>query len=205
VYESTGDNAVKSAANAVLALLNKSQQSFGASANQTGLLYPYDVTSFQKLYDAGANCAPVCVPFYVLHKMLAGLLEQHARAGSQEALTMAISLGDWVTQSVEGAIERAGLAKWQQVLNVEWGGMNEALFNLYAITKDPKHLQAAYRFNHWQWTGPLAIGQDDLDGSHGNAGGNHANTHIPEIIGSARGYELTGNITQHAIATNFFK
>ena len=31
-----------------------------------------------------------------------------------------------------------------------------------------------------------------------------ANTHFPEIIGSARGYELTGNATQKAIATNFF-
>jgi DUF1680 family protein len=41
-------------------------------------------------------------------------------------------------------------------------------------------------------------------GSHGNGGGNHANTHIPEIIGSARGYELTGNETQKDIAVNFF-
>ena len=64
----------------------------------------------------------------------------------------------------------------------------QALFNLYAITRDPAHLRAGYRFNHWQWTAPLAAGVDDLDGSHGNAGGNHANTHIPEIIGAARGY-----------------
>lgn len=35
-------------------------------------------------------------------------------------------------------------------------------------------------------------------------GGNHANTHIPEVTGTARGYELTGNATQHAIVTNFF-
>ncbi len=44
---------------------------------------------------------------------------------------------------------------------------------------------------------PLAIGVDDL-------GGNHANTHIPEVIGDARGWELTGNATKQAIATNFF-
>ena len=34
--------------------------------------------------------------------------------------------------------------------------------------------------------------------------GNHANTHIPEIIGNARGFELTGNATDHAIVSNFF-
>ena len=50
----------------------------------------------------------------------------------------------------------------------------------------------------------LAVGDDDLDGTHGNGGGNHANTHIPEIIGSARGYEVSGNATQKAITSNFF-
>jgi hypothetical protein len=67
------------------------------------------------------------------------------------------------------------------------------------------YLATGKLFNHWQWTAPLAIGDDDLDASHGNDGGNHANTHIPEIIGSARGYEVTGNVTQRAIATNFFE
>lgn len=52
---------------------------------------------------------------------------------------------------------------------------------------DPSHLSTGLRFNHWQFTDPLALGQDALDGSYGNTGGNHANTHIPEIVGSARG------------------
>jgi len=52
-------------------------------------------------------------------------------------------------------------------------------------------------FNHWAWTAPLAAGLDDL-------AGNHANTHIPEIIGAQRGYEITGNTSQKAIATTFF-
>ena len=64
--------------------------------------------------------------------------------------------------------------------------------------------QTGQLFNHWQWTAPLAAGLDDLDGSYGNDGGNHANTHIPEIIGSARAFELSGNQTQYAIANNFF-
>ena len=75
--------------------------------------------------------------------------------------------------------------------------MNEVLFNLYAITKDPSHLATARLFNHYVWSAPLAAGSDDL-------AGNHANTHIPEGIGNMVGYELTGNATDKAIAGEFF-
>ncbi len=60
---------------------------------------------------------------------------------------------------------------WQQVLGTEWGGMNEALFSLYAITGDPNHLETGRYFNHWAWSAPLAAGKDNLNG-------NHANTHL---------------------------
>ena len=33
--------------------------------------------------------------------------------------------------------------------------MNEALYNLYAITGDPSHLAAANMFDHWSFTVPL--------------------------------------------------
>ena len=46
----------------------------------------------------------------------------------------ATALGDWVVQSVEGTIARHGMAKWQGVLDTEWGGMNEAFFNLSVHT-----------------------------------------------------------------------
>ena len=74
----------------------------------------------------------------------------------------------------------------------------------FTVTGNPAHLKAGLRFNHWQWTAPLAAGLDNLDGSHGNDGGNHANTHIPEVVGTARGYEVTGNTTQKAVVANFF-
>ena len=65
------------------------------------------------------------------------------------------------------------------------------------MTGNRDWLVTGYYFNHFSWTAPLAINVDDLTN-------NHANTHIPEIIGDARGYELTGNQTQHDIASNFF-
>ena len=83
---------MKHAGDAMVHLLSRCQHAFIA-ANQTGMLFPYDVRAFQRLYDNGANCQPVCVPFYVLHKMFAGLLDQHTRAGNAEARDMAVALG----------------------------------------------------------------------------------------------------------------
>ena len=162
-YANTGNASIKARADSVVATLAKVQGAHGTNG-EPGLLYPFDVRSFQSLYDHFGNCEPVCVPFYVLHKVFAGLLDQHSIAGNTQALGMAVQLAGWVAQSVEGAIAKHGLATWQGVLSIEWGGMNEAFYNLYAITKDPLHLRTGQRFNHWQWSAPLAVGQDDLDG-----------------------------------------
>ena len=62
---------------------------------------------------------------FFFQKVLAGLLDQHTRAHNPQALGMATALADWVAQSVEGAVARGGIAKWQGVLNTEWGGMND--------------------------------------------------------------------------------
>ena len=45
---------------------------------------------------------------------------------------------------------------------------------------------------------PLANGVDSLNG-------NHANTHLPEVIGVARGWEVEGNATLKNITKTFYK
>ena len=88
--------------------------------------------------------------------------------------------------------------EWQKVLLVEHGGMNEASFNLYAITGKTKYRDLGYRFEHKKIFDPLAAGEDKLDG-------NHANTNIPKVIGAARGYELTGDERYQRISQNFYR
>eukprot|EP01047_Picozoa_sp_COSAG01_P020315 COSAG01_NODE_1153_length_11487_cov_98.298736_7_plen_374_part_00 len=195
-FENTQNSSIKARGDQIVKTLAQCQAAHSKNG-EDGLLYPYDVGSFHRLYDkaqivpggdGGGNCEPICVPFYVMHKVLAGMIDQHTRTGSSLALQVAEKMASWVHGSVEGMIQKWGERKWQGVLDTEWGGMNEALFNLYGLTGNPEHLATGLRFNHWQWTAPLSAGLDDLDGTHGNDGGNHANTHIPEIIGSARGY-----------------
>ena len=131
---------------------------------------------------------------------MAGLLDQHVYAASDKAFTLLLKMAQWVHDRVETTIAAGGQALWQRVLGTEWGGMNDVLLNLYSHSNDPMHLHTARRFNGWVFTARLAVGEDDL----ALLPFPHANFHLPEIIGNARAYELTGNATDKAIVQTFF-
>jgi len=84
-----------------------------------------------------------------------------------------------------------------RVLRVEFGGMNEVLYNLYAATGEKDYAAAAHRFDDQRIFGPLADGRDELKGLH-------VNTQIPKVIGAARRYELTGDARYRRIAEFFW-
>lgn len=171
-------------------------QAAWTSAGEPGFLFPYLPYVFPALA-AGTNCAPICVPFYTYHKMLAGMLDQYNRVGNKQALAVAIDMATWAKAFVESVLSGAGGADaWQVALSTEWGGMNDGLYNLYRATGDTRWLTTAYYFNHYAWTSPLVAAVDELSNFH-------ANTHIPEVIGDANGFALTGNATQAAIVQNF--
>jgi len=120
------------------------------------------------------------VPFYNLHKVLAGLLKAHelAPAGiSADALAVASGFGTWVKNYA------SSLDNPERVMWVEYGGMNEALYDLYAVTKDDDHKRAAEYFDEVSLFRQLAAGNDVLAGLHANAT-------IPKIIGAMKRYTL---------------
>ena len=106
----------------------------------------------------------------------------------------------WVGRVVDRTIATGGQALWQRVLLTEWGGMNDVLFHLYAHSRNPDHLRVGRLFNGWVFSAPLAKGVDDL----AELPFPHANFHLPEVVGFARAYELSGNMTDRKIAsTNY--
>ncbi|MCC2031466.1 beta-L-arabinofuranosidase domain-containing protein [Microbacterium allomyrinae] len=120
------------------------------------------------------------VPFYNLHKVLAGLLEAYQQAPdevSATALSVASGFGTWVR---DWAGRQANPAS---ILNTEYGGMNEALYELFSITEDPAHKRAAEYFDEVTLFQQLAAGQDVLNGKH-------ANTTIPKLIGALKRYTV---------------
>ncbi|WP_258804357.1 glycoside hydrolase family 127 protein [Pseudarthrobacter sp. NS4] len=122
------------------------------------------------------------VPLYNLHKTLAGLLDAHVFAGSDQALAIAAGLADWWL----GISAHLGTEAFEEVLHTEFGGMNDAFAILWELTGRDEYLQEARRFSHRALLEPLAAGRDQLDGLH-------ANTQIPKVVGYARLAAATGD------------
>ncbi len=123
----------------------------------------------------------VWAPQYTLHKTLMGLLDMARFAGSDEALAVAESAADWFYEW-SGRFTRE---QFDDILDVETGGMLEVWADLYGLTNHEKYLELLRRYERPRLFGPLLKGQDVLTNMH-------ANTTIPEMLGLARAWELTG-------------
>jgi DUF1680 family protein len=113
------------------------------------------------------------VPWYTMHKILAGLVDTYKLTGNEKALEMADALGTWVYNRVKDYDS----TMQARVLNIEYGGMNDALYELYKITKDPNHAKAAHMFDEMTLFDSLYNKEDVLANKH-------ANTTIPKIVGA---------------------
>ncbi len=133
-------------------------------------------------------------PYYMIHKYLAGLIDQYQLAGNALALDVASRLADWVDRRTRNL----SYQHMQWILNVEFGGLPEALANLYAITGDPATLRTAERFYHARFLDPLAANIDLLDGAQ-------CNISVPKVIAALRLAEETGNEKYWNAAVNFWR
>lgn len=134
------------------------------------------------------------VPWYNIHKTLAGLLDTYHQTGNKQALDVLIKNAEWTHELTKDFTD----ADWQKMLACEHGGMNESFADLYSITKNQLHLELAGKFHHKAILDPLEKGERKLAGKHGN-------TQIPKILGTARLYETTGDKRFEAISANFWK
>ena len=118
------------------------------------------------------------VPWYTMHKLLAGLLDCYRLGVYAPALDVAEKLGDWVAERVLAWDD----ATQKRVLSVEYGGMNDCMYELYALTKQPRFAKAAHVFDEEAlFDAILKEGKNVLKDLH-------ANTTIPKIIGALKRY-----------------
>ena len=185
MYAATGDGDLKEKGSVMVGELARCQKVL-----KNGYLSAFPEEHFDRLREGRR----VICPFYKYHKTLAGLLDMYRHCGNQEALDVAVGMAWWVQHYLESTSEEL----MQRILQKEFGGMNEVLWNLHAATGMPLHAQLAGRFEKAAFFDPLAGHRDELQGMHGN-------THIPQVIGAARRYEMTGDSRYHEIAWFFFR
>lgn len=120
-------------------------------------------------------------PQYTLHKIIMGLLDQHVVAGNAQALEIVDAFATWFLRWTD-PMDRVQL---DDLLDWETGGLLEVWADLYALTGKPEHLELMRRYDRPRFFDPLLAGHDVLTNKH-------ANTQIPEILGAARAWEVTG-------------
>ena len=171
-YAATGDMEVKAKADAIIAVLGECQQSNGGEW----------VGSIPEKYLTWiAQGHAVWAPHYTLHKTLMGLLDMYEMTGNEQALSIAVNFAKWFFRwSAQFTRE-----EFDNILDVETGGMLEVWVQLYNITKEPEHMELVDRYYRGRLFDALLRGEDVLTNMH-------ANTTIPEVLGAARAYEVTG-------------
>jgi DUF1680 family protein len=157
-----------------------------------GYLSAFPEQSFTWLEDG--QWKRIWSPYYIIHKILAGLIDQYQLAGNTLALDVASRLADWVDRRTRNL----SYQHMQTILQVEFGGLPEALANLYAITGDRATLKTAERFYHARFLDPLAANTDVLNGAQ-------CNVSTPKVIAALRLAEETGNEKYWNAAVNFWR
>ena len=181
----SGNDVLKSKGDVVVGGLAQCQQK-----NGNGYLSAFPTALFEHLVQG----KPVWAPFYTYHKIMAGLLDMYVLTGNTDALKVAEGMAHWVDGYFEGISDE----QRQRMLRTEYGGMNEVLVNLAAVTKKQEYLDTASLFEQPSILDPLAARRDELTGLH-------ANTNVPKMIGAARTYEVTGDRRHRAIAEYFLE
>lgn len=172
-YDKSGDTELKAKADLIITELAACQKDNGGQ--WVGAI----PEKYLHLIAQGKN---IWAPQYNLHKMFMGLIDMYIYAGNEEALEIADKFADWFVEW-SGNFSRE---EFDDILDVETGGMLEAWADLLAITGKDKYKVLLERYYRQRLFQPLLEGKDPLTNMH-------ANTTIPEILGCARAYEVTGD------------
>lgn len=126
------------------------------------------------------------VPWYTMHKIFEGLIsvaqmtEITASKVAAKALTVATKLGDWTYNRASSWSEETR----KTVIGIEYGGMNDCLYDLYQLTGIKKNAEAAHLFDQTE------LFEKVLQGKQGDniLNNYHANTTIPKFAGALNRY-----------------
>ncbi len=136
-----------------------------------------------------ADYADTWVPWYTMHKIVNGLVETVKLAGgdtAQRSLEVAEKLGEWMYERTSSWSEEVR----RRVLSVEYGGMNDCLYELYKVAKKAGYaqtdhfMQVAHTFDE-EYLFEDVLKASKVEGRPADVLNNkHANTTIPKFVGA---------------------
>ena len=200
MYAATGDARFKQRADEIVAELEDVQNAqgdgyIGALKDGQGVdgKQRFEDLSKGVIRSGGFDLNGLWSPWYVEHKIFAGLRDAYHLTGNRNALDVEIKFAGWV----EKILAPLNDDQIQKMLATEFGGMNEVLADLYADTGDARWLKLSDKFEHRAVVEPLANGEDILAGKHGN-------TQVPKMLGELERYIYTGDETDGRAAKFFW-
>lgn len=135
----------------------------------------------EKYLDWLARGKTVQAPHCTVHRNMMGLFDMYHWTGNQQALEILVKWARWFSRwSSQFTPDQ-----FDNILDIETGGMLEAWADLYGVTGEKEHYELIKRYDRRRFFDPLIAGKDVLTNMH-------ANTTIPEIHGAARAWEVTG-------------
>ncbi|XP_059668882.1 uncharacterized protein LOC132313967 [Cornus florida] len=189
MWATTHNNSVKEQMTAVVSALAVCQDKIG-----TGYLSAFE----EELFDRIEQIEYAWAPYYTLHKVMAGLLDQYKLAGNEQAFKILLRMVEYFYKRTQNVISMYTIERHYNILNMEYGGLNELFYQIFGITKNRKHLLMARLFDKPCFLAMLALQADELSGFH-------TNTHIPIVVGVQTGYEITGDPLYKDIAKSFME
>jgi DUF1680 family protein len=133
----------------------------------------------EELINRNIQGESVWAPWYTLHKLFSGLIDQYLYADNGQALSVVTKMADWAYNKLNPLDEETR----SRMIRNEFGGVNESFYNLYSITGNERYLWLSRFFYHNEVIDPLKEQRNDL-------GTKHTNTFIPKLIAEVRNYEL---------------
>ena len=195
MWAATGDPRFKQRADYMVKELKEVQDKHGDGylCAMEGGRECFDAVARGDIRSGGFDLNGLWAPWYVLHKMYAGLRDAYRYTDNRTALEIEVEFAQWA----ERVLSKLTNTQIQQMLNTEFGGMNEAMADLYADTGQRRWLELSRRFEHRAVVEPLKRQQDILPGKH-------ANTQVPKLVGSADRYVYAGDPDDLAAARFFW-
>ncbi|MGB3799922.1 MAG: beta-L-arabinofuranosidase domain-containing protein [Lewinella sp.] len=196
MHQTTGRDTFKHRADYIVSELAEIQQANGGQylgAFDNGKEIFENEVARGEIRSQGFDLNGIWAPFYTHHKVMAGLRDAYQLLGNKQALAVEKNFADWIGTIVLGLTNE----EVQNMLDCEFGGVQETLADLYADTGEAKYLEIARVFHDESIIDSLAIGEDILPGKHGN-------TQIPKLIASSRLYEITGEESDRKPAEFFW-